>query len=67
MNKIKSQKQLQVGEQIRRAMANIFLRDDIFNSNAFKATIADRRRLEPCWKTKEHEAEEDQNLKEMEK
>ena len=37
----KSQKQLQVGEQIRREIANIFLRDDIFKNNNFKVTVCE--------------------------
>ncbi len=39
MIKEKSQKQLQIGEQIKREIANIFLRDDIFKSDNFKLTI----------------------------
>jgi len=35
----KSQKQLQVGEQIRREIANIFLRDDIFKAGNFNVTV----------------------------
>lgn len=35
----KSQKQLQVGEQIRREIASIFLRDDIFKESNFKVTV----------------------------
>jgi ribosome-binding factor A len=37
--KPKSQKQLQVGEQIKREVANIFLHGDIFRGDDFKLTV----------------------------
>lgn len=39
MSKEKSQKQLQVAEQIRREIASTFLRDNIFKDNSFKVTV----------------------------
>ena len=39
--KEKSQKQLQVGEQIKREIANIFLRNDIFKDSNFKVTVCE--------------------------
>lgn len=42
MTKEKSQKQLQIGEQIKREMAQIFLHDDIFIRNDhFKITVCE--------------------------
>ena len=39
--KNKTQKQLQVAEQIKRKLADIFLREDIFKSGDFKVTISE--------------------------
>ena len=39
--KEKTQKQLQVGEQIKREVARIFLYDDIFIKNHFKLTVCE--------------------------
>lgn len=39
--KEKSQKQLQVGEQVKREIASIFLHGDVLNSNSFKLTVCE--------------------------